>query len=334
MKYSVRLFSILLILFIAAVIVFALIIGNSNPSTSEKSYSSSAIHVVTTTGMIGDVVSQIAGAHARVTVIMGSGIDPHLYTPTRNDVNALSTADLVFFHGLHLEGAMANVLEVLQKENPTNIFALAEQLSPSSLIYSEETPDPHAWMDVSLWSQTIPIIANILSGIDPENKNNYEANASTYQETLSALDAYVHESIRTIPEAHRIVITAHDAFSYFGEAYGITVRGIQGLSTLSEASLERVNSLVNFIVERKIPSIFVESSVQDRYVRSLIEGAAAQGHTVSIGGSLFSDAMGHPETYRGTYVGMIDHNATLITQALHGIPRPGGFQDLLDEEEQ
>ena len=178
--------------------------------------------------------------------------------------------------------------------------------------------DPHVWMDVSGWLRAIPVVAETLAIYDPENAEAYHSNAAFYAEQLEALDAYAKEAMSTIPETQRVLVTAHDAFQYLGRAYGIEVRGIQGMSTESEAGVRDLEDLVDFIVERQIPAVFVESSVADKNVRALVEGARARGHTVIIGGSLFSDAMGQAGTYEGTYIGMIDRNVTTITNALGG----------------
>jgi len=181
-----------------------------------------------------------------------------------------------------------------------------------------EYTDPHVWMDVSAWAKAVPVIAETLAAYDPVNAATYHANATKYVATLEGLDRYAKEVMATIPEGQRVLVTAHDAFNYLGRAYGVAVRGIQGVSTESEAGVRDLEDLVNFIVENKIPAVFVETSVADKNVRALVEGARARGHDVVIGGSLFSDAMGQAETYEGTYIGMIDHNVTTITNALGG----------------
>jgi manganese/zinc/iron transport system substrate-binding protein len=185
---------------------------------------------------------------------------------------------------------------------------------------SEHT-DPHVWMDVSGWLRAVPVVAETLSAYDPANAEVYQANATAYIAKLEALDAYAKEAMETIPEEQRVLVTAHDAFQYLGRAYGIEVRGIQGVSTESEAGVRDLEELVDFIVERQIPAVFVETSVADKNVRALVEGARARGHDVVIGGSLYSDAMGEPGTYEGTYIGMIDRNVTTITNALGGVAK-------------
>lgn len=227
---------------------------------------------------------------------------------------------------------MVNTLDTLKQTRPNTIIAIGEVLPAASLIYHAGSPDPHIWMDVALWSECTDIVAGYLANYDPEHADDYRSRAMTYKETLLELHAYIRTITASIPPKNRSMITAHDAFSYFGRSYDIAVYGIQGISTVSEASIERVNELVQFITNNQIPSIFVETSVPDRYVRALIEGSAAQGHTLAIGGTLFSDAMGKIGTYRGSYIGMLDHNATVITRSLRGDAPEGGFQNLLTRE--
>lgn len=280
--------------------------------------------IVCTTGMIADVVSSVAGDRANVVALLGAGVDPHLYKPTRGDVVELSRADVVFYNGLHLEGKMSEVLSGLKKKGKT-VVAVADvalqkhpEMAVSEMGESTSQTDPHLWMSVEAWMYVVEVISNTLSARDPDHTAAYQANASDYLETLQLLDAYASKSLATIPEKQRILVTAHDAFGYLGKAYGIEVRGIQGLSTESEAGLRDLEDLVDCIVERSIPAIFVETSVADKNVRALAEGAASRGCIVEIGGLLFSDAMGATGTYAGTYIGMIDHNITTITNALGG----------------
>ena len=275
--------------------------------------------IVTTTSQIADMARNVAGERAVVTALMGEGVDPHLYRQTRADVAKLRNADLVLWNGLFLEAGLEDFLIQLGRQQP--VIALAERLPADRVLRDEDYPDqhdPHVWMDVALWASLVAEVEAILSDADPEGAELFAANAEAYMAELETLDAYVRDSIASIPEQARVLVTAHDAFQYFGQAYAIEVMGIQGLSTESEAGLARIGELVDVLVEREIGAVFVESSVADRNVRALIEGAAARGHAVTIGGELFSDAMGAPDTYEGTYVGMLDHNATVITRALGG----------------
>jgi manganese/zinc/iron transport system substrate-binding protein len=276
--------------------------------------------VVTTVGMITDIVANVAGDKATVKGLIGEGIDPHLYKPTRNDVVALSTADVVFYNGLLLEGKMADVLVKVARSGKlvhpvTDLLAANEGYVLES---GDGHHDPHVWMDVSGWRKAVEAVVRELSAYDPVNASFFAKNGATLDAGMARLDEYARASFATIPEQQRVLVTAHDAFNYLGRAYGIEVRGIQGISTESEAGVKDIETLVSFLVERKIPAVFVETSVADKNVRALVEGAKARGHTVRIGGSLFSDAMGRAGTYEGTYIGMIDHNVTLITRALGG----------------
>jgi len=281
---------------------------------------------VATVGMITDVVRNVAQEKAQVRGLIGEGIDPHLYKPTRSDVVALSGADVIFYNGLMLEGKMADVLiRVARKGKP--VFAVTEEILDSGgYVMTDEADyyDPHVWMDVGGWIMAVRVVADSLSDFDPENAEYYARNAGAYIAELEALDAYAKRTMASIPEAQRVLVTAHDAFSYLGRAYGLEVKGIQGISTESEAGVRDIENLVSFLVERRIPAVFVESSVSDKNVRALIEGAKARGHNLKIGGELFSDAMGASGTYEGTYIGMLDHNVTTIVRALGGkAPKDG-----------
>jgi manganese/zinc/iron transport system substrate-binding protein len=257
---------------------------------------------------------------------MGEGVDPHLYKPTRADVKALLDADMVFYSGLTLEGRMTDTFSRVARSGKP-VFPVTEGLDEG---YLREPPefaghyDPHVWMDVEAWSQCVELVRQALADFDPTNADYYQANAQRYQAELKILDDYAREAIASIPPQQRVLITAHDAFGYFSRAYAIPVRSVQGITTESEAGVDDINKLVDFIVERKLRAIFVESSVSPKNIQAIIEGAAQRGWTVKIGGELFSDAMGRPGTYEGTYIGMIDHNVTTIARALGGqVPERG-----------
>jgi manganese/zinc/iron transport system substrate-binding protein len=304
------------------VLVFALSLFGVVPSAS-------ALDVVATTGMVGDVVKAVAGARVDVRVLMGEGVDPHLYRARASDVRAIMRADAVFYNGLFLEGRMAEVLEQAAKRGKEVVAVgevVSEDIRLGLVIDGEAHTDPHVWMDTRLWTITIEPITATLIRIDPAGKASYLANAAAFKKQLIDVDVYIREVLATVPVTQRVLITAHDAFGYFGRAYNVSVAGIQGISTESEAGLADIIRLVNYIVEHKIPAVFVESSVPEKNVRALIEGAESQGHVVRIGGELFSDAMGEPGTWEGTYIGMVDHNATTITNALGGTAPKGGFR--------
>ena len=297
--------------------------------TEEQKVEGAPYKVAATVGMIADIVREIAGEHAEIKGIINEGVDPHLYKPTSTDVKAMQAADLVFYNGLMLEGKMGDVLVRLAGSGK-KVFAVTEAILNDSdyvITSKDQHDDPHVWMDVQGWMQAVKVVEKGLSAYDPANSEVYKSNAAAYQEKLERLDAYAKVSISTIPEPQRVLVTAHDAFNYMARAYGIEVRGIQGMSTESEAGVKDIETLVEFLVTRKIPAVFIESSVSDKNVRALIEGAAAKGHKVVIGGELYSDAMGPAGTYEGTYIGMIDHNITLITRALGGTAPEKGLNE-------
>lgn len=288
--------------------------------------------VVATTGMIADAVAQVGGDRVEVRALMGPGVDPHTYRQTRSDIAALTSADAVFWHGLYLEAQLEDLFRQLAETH--NVVALAEGLPADRLLGSEDypgRPDPHVWMDPALWAGVVEAARDALIELDPEGADAFRANAETHLAGIAALADYSAQVLATVPEGARVLVTAHDAFNYFGRAYGYEVMGIQGISTESEAGLARIEALVGVLVERGIGAIFVESSVSDRNVMALIEGAAARGHQVTIGGELFSDAMGEPGSYEGTYLGMIDHNVTTIARALGGTAPEAGMNGRLEQ---
>lgn len=292
-----------------------------------------SLRIVTTTGMVADIVRQVAGDRAEVIGLMGEGVDPHLYKPTRGDVAQIMEADVIFYSGLMLEGRMTDTFAKASRGG-TAVYAVADSIEEEGRLEPEAFDghwDPHVWMDVAGWSKCVEAVGAALAEQDAANAAYYKANVGSYLAQLDKLDAYVKKVVASVPERQRVLITAHDAFNYFGRAYGIEVMGIQGISTESEAGLEDINRLVDFIVENKVGAVFVESSVSDKNVKALIQGAKSRGHAVVIGGELFSDAMGAAGTYEGTYVGMIDHNATAIARALGGEAPKTGFQGKLAE---
>ena len=296
------------------------------------------INAVATVGMVADTVRRVGGDAVAVTQICGSGIDPHTHTPTRDDVQKFLAADIVFYNGLKLEGKMSDKLSAMSSSKP--VIAVAESIPGEQLLSPAEFeghPDPHVWMDVRLWTETIAAVEAGLSTFEPQQAEQFADNANQLRSELSELDNYVRQSIATIPDGSRLLITSHDAFNYLGRAYDLQVEGIQGISTESEAGLRRINELVDRLVDKKIAAVFVESSVNPKNIQALIEGAQSRGHNVNNGGELFSDAMGSTGTYRGTYIGMIDHNATTITRALGGDAPAGGMNNQLavsDEQDQ
>jgi len=295
------------------------IIATTSAAAPEK------LEVVATTGMIGDVASEIGGSRVQVTALMGPGVDPHLYTATRDDLAKLLKADLILYNGHKLEGRMGDVLKRFGQRKP--VRAVAEAVDPAMVLHPEgDHADPHLWMDVSAWKVVAGAIGEEFAKADPAGASEYQAATKAYQARLDALDAYAKAVIGSIPEESRLLVTAHDAFGYFGRAYGVEVRGIQGLSTESEAGLRELNALVDTVVARRVKAVFVESSVSEKNVKALVEGAASRGSKLEIGGKLYSDAMGQAGTWEGTYIGMIDHNVTTIGRALGGKVPAGGFR--------
>jgi manganese/zinc/iron transport system substrate-binding protein len=278
-----------------------------------------AIEVVTTVGMLTDAVERVGGDRVRVRGLMGPGIDPHLYKASEGDLRRLERADIVFFVGLHLEAKMADVLERIGERRETH--AVGEAIPRGRLIGAQaasQQHDPHVWFDVGLWRYTVEEVRDVLVELDPGSADFYRENADEYLAELDELDAYVRERAQRVPRERRVVITAHDAFAYFGKAYGFDVRGLQGISTAAEAGAGDVQELARFIAERRIPAIFVESSVSPRTIEAVREAVRARGFEVEIGEPLFSDAMGDPGTPEGTYVGMVRHNVDTIVAGLLG----------------
>ncbi|HXF70127.1 MAG TPA: zinc ABC transporter substrate-binding protein [Thermoflexus sp.] len=275
------------------------------------------IRVVTTTTLVADLVRQIGGDRVEVVSLMGPGVDPHLYRARESDVWRLMRADLIVYHGLHLEARMGDVLAGMARWVPT--VAVSEAIPSDRLLYLEgEIPDPHIWFDVRLWKQAAESVARALSDLDPAHAIQYQTNRLAYQRELEALEAWVRAEVARIPPEQRVLVTSHDAFGYFGRAYGFEVRGLLGISTASEAGLADVQALAEFLARRRIRAIFVETSVPVRYLEAVQEAARARGWSVRVSGPLFSDALGEPGSPEGTYVGMIRYNVRTIVQALQG----------------
>lgn len=284
---------------------------------STKQDTTGKLTIVTTTGMIADIAKNVGLDSVQVTALMGPGVDPHLYKATQGDLSRLQEADIIFYNGLHLEGKMGEVFENLERIK--TVVPISRQLDSTVLltdpIYAG-AHDPHIWFDVSIWASTVNQVLATLIETNPENEAFYAKNAEDYIQSLNDLHGWVREEIATIPEAQRILITAHDAFNYFGRAYSIEVKGLQGISTLSEFGLKDRVDLVNFIVDRKIKAVFVETSVSEKNINAIIEGCQQKGHNVVIGGKLYSDAMGAEGSAEGTYIGMVKANVNTIVKAL------------------
>ena len=277
------------------------------------------VRVVTTIGMLKDVVQNIGGDRVEVTGLMGPGVDPHLFKASAGDVTAMQEADIVFYNGLHLEGAMGKLFHRMGGARRT--VAAAEAISPERLQAHADSPgihDPHVWFDVTLWMEVARAVATALEEIDPVHAEVYREGLGVYLRRLEALHSWARARAEELPPERRVLITAHDAFRYFGRAYEFEVHGLQGVSTVAEAGTSDLRELAGFIVERRVPAIFVESSVPRRTIRALQAAVEARGFSVTIGGELYSDALGDPTTPAGSYEGMVRHNVDTIVNALKG----------------
>ena len=305
-------------LLVVSVVLLAAGCGPIEPRTTPE-LEGQVIDVVATIGMITDAVEHVGGARVDVEGLMGPGIDPHLYKASEGDLRRLERADVVFYGGLHLEAKMADVLERIGERRATQ--AVTDAIPRSALLRPAQFKgqfDPHVWFDVALWTKAVEQIRDRLAELDPGSAGLYRRNAAAYLAELRQLDDYVHEQALRVPEGRRVIITAHDAFNYFGEAYGFEVRGLQGISTAAEAGAGDVQGLAQFIARNRIPAIFVESSVSSRTIEAVREAVRSRGWNVEIGGSLFSDAMGDAGTPEGSYVGMVRHNVDTIVAGLRG----------------
>lgn len=278
---------------------------------------------VTTVGMIGDVARNVAGDCVEVDALMGPGVDPHLYQAKASDVRAFESADAILYAGYSLEGQLGKVLGKLAAKKPTVGVAPAS-IDPGDLITVQDIYgiDPHLWMDVQLWGRIAPTIAEAFAEIAPDCAGPMQARVADYRGQLAALDAWIERSVASIPEGQRVLVTAHDAFAYYGRAYDIEVAGIQGISTESEAGIADIRQMVDTVVERRVPAVFIESTINPRTIQAVINGARERGHPVAMGGELFSDAMGESGTPEGTYIGMLRANTLSIVKALGGEPAP------------
>ena len=302
------------LLSVGVVALMIVLVGCSEPTNSTER---EEIYVTTTIAQIADAVRNVGGENVKVDSLMGPGIDPHLYRASQGDISKLMEADIIFYNGLHLEGKMGDILENMSKEKPT--IAVGESIPTNLLLEDEDDatmPDPHVWFDIQLWTYVVETIKDSLIELDEENAATYEANAKAYLDELEELHEWAVNEISSIPEESRVLITAHDAFQYFGKAYNIEVMGLQGLSTDAEYGLHDVRALIEVITSRNIKAVFVESSISDESITAVVEGAKSRGHDLVIGGELYSDAMGEAGTDQGTYIGMFKHNIRTIVNAL------------------
>ena len=273
--------------------------------------------VVCTTGIVADLVRNVVSGNMEVVALMGPGVDPHLYKVTEGDIRRLSEADIIFYNGLHLESKMTEILEKLDKRK--SVYKVTAAIPKDQLIYDdtyESFPDPHVWFDVQLWMNAAQYVSAIMASVDAEHKTVYKKSGVRYIRELQALEREVTGKLAMVPKDQRVLVTAHDAFGYFAKAYGFQVRALQGVSTESEAGVKDIRELSQFIASRKIPAVFIESSVPKRYMQALIEATEAKQWDIAMGGELFSDALGTNGTLEGTYIGMVRHNVDTIVNAL------------------
>lgn len=316
MKRGMFMFKLMRKSFVAFIILGLLLAGCSN-SENTSGNNDGKIQVTATTGMIADVVKNVGGDHVEAIGLMKPGVDPHLYKASQGDIKKLEDADMIFYNGLHLEGKMDDIFKKMEDEKPT--IAVTKDVSESELISADDgytQYDPHLWFNVKHWITATETIMEELSKFDSDHAEDYKKNGEAYMEKLEELDSYAKEQIASIPKESRVLVTAHDAFGYFGEAYDIKVMGLQGISTASEYGSKDVSNLRDYLVENKVKAVFVESSVPKKAIEAVIEGAKEKGHEVTIGGELFSDAMGEEGTEEGTYLGMVRHNVDTIVKAL------------------
>lgn len=302
-------------------LIIVVLVAGCADDTPRTEVSGRTVRAVATTSMIADLVREIGGERVEVAGLMGPGVDPHLYRATEGDVTRMTSADVIFFNGLHLEGKMAEVLE--QVESRGIVAEPVAEVIPESLLLTppeyEGNFDPHVWMDVSLWKQVAGVVARTLAELDTTHAEGYQERLTTYSTRLDSLNSWVQDRLSDVPEDQRVLVTAHDAFNYFGTAYGFEVKGLQGISTATEAGTADVQDLAEFVANRRIPAMFVESSVPPRSIEAVQAAVQSRGFDVAIGGNLYSDALGSPQSGNDNYLNMIRHNVNTIADAL--IPR-------------
>ena len=294
--------------------------GTGNAESAGDRVDGGPLRIVATLGQIADAVRRVGGDAVDVQALMGPGVAPHLYRASESDVTRLESADAVFWNGLHLEAGMTGVLERLEDLGIRSV-RVTDGIDRARLLAPPEFAgayDPHVWFDLELWTVVVASVRDGLIAMDPAREATYRSNAGTYIAEIEALDAYVRQQAETLPAGIRALVTAHDAFNYFARRYDFEVRGLQGISTETEASTADVQALAKFISERGIRAVFIESSVPDQGVQAVIEAAGARGHAVVVGGEIFSDAMGEAGTPEGTYLGMVRHNIDTIVNGLMG----------------
>lgn len=305
--------------------------GCPAPSSAPSDSKTTGLKIVVTTSMVADLVRNVVGEQGDVVELIGEGVDPHLYRPTASDVSKMMKADLLFYSGLALEGAMESAFQNASRRGGT-VVAVTDQLPKDLLRFPDggtTHPDPHVWNAPGIWLQCLDRIVEVLAEKDPENAAVYRQRATDYQERLKLLDRYVTEAVGSIPAENRFLVTAHDAFGYFAHVYKLQEHSVQGISTESEPGVQDINNLVDFLVKQRVPALFVEATVNSDSLKAVIERTRQNGWEVKLGGTLYSDSMGAPGTPAGTYPGMIEHNVNTIVAALNGKVPEGGFEAYL-----
>lgn len=275
------------------------------------------INVITTISQIGEPLSVIGGDRVTVNSLMGPSVDPHLYNATHGDIEKIGNADIAFYNGLYLEANMVDIFNEMAKSKP--VLAIGDTLSEDDLLTDEEgATDPHIWFDIDLWREALNAAVEELKTYSPEDSDFFEKNKKAYFAELDALKEEANK-LQDIPKDQRVLVTAHDAFGYFGRMHDLEVVGLQGLSTEAEIGISDIQETIDIIKERQVPAVFLESSISEKSIKAVIEGAKKEGVNLSLGGELFSDAMGEPETDEGTYIGMYRHNVNTIYESLMGV---------------
>ncbi len=302
-------------------LLVALFIAGCEPAGDGAS--DGRLSIVATTSMLADLARQLGGSHVEVTGLMGPGVDPHLYKASEGDVTRMAGADVILYNGLHLEGKMTDVFEQMSGRGIRTVPVAELSIEEDRLLESDQFSgnyDPHVWFDVGLWKDVASRTAEVLADLAPDHASQIRNNLESYLAELDTLDAHVRRTVSELPESRRVLVTSHDAFGYFGRAYGFDVRGLQGISTATEAGTADVQELADFVAERRIPALFVESSVSPRGIEAVRQAVRSRGFEVAIGGTLYGDALGDPGTPAGTYLGMIRHNVDTIVSSLGGEP--------------
>ncbi|WP_281417516.1 metal ABC transporter solute-binding protein, Zn/Mn family [Lentibacillus saliphilus] len=298
--------------------VFGLTACSDTDDSTASNDGEGKIHIVTTIAQIAEPISVIGGDFVEVDSLMGPGVDPHLYQPTQGDIKKLNEADVVLYGGLNLEGNMIEAFERIGEQKP--VVAVSEAISEDQLLLDEEGAiDPHVWFDITLWKTALTEATDALKSYAPDHEDTFEKNKEAYFAKLDELLDDATEKMTAIPDEQRVLVTAHDAFGYFGRAYDMDVVGLQGLSTEDEIGISDIDNTVDLLMEYEIPAVFIESSINENSIRAVIEGAEKNGLMVELGGELYSDAMGDADTEEGTYIGMYRHNVKTIYEALSGV---------------